>query len=305
MKSKKSDKKIQKVPGTENIYSLGKGLFGTTPGSAYLIDSEKKTLIETGTSKSAKQIIRDLSELGVNKLDYIAVTHVHLDHAGGAWLLSKRFPDAKIIVHERGAKHLIDPSKLKKSAKEATGKFFKYYGEIKPLPRDKIIPVSGDEEFELGEGNILIPIDTPGHAPHHLCFYGPGDEILYTGDAAGIYYSERNELLPTTPPPNFDLEKSLETLENLRFLDLSLLAYTHQRWSDTPMEKLRVYRDILSDWVEEVKEARDNLSENQAIESMIRKHLPERAETEDEKRFFKSLLIMNTKGVFNYLSRKE
>lgn len=304
MESKKSDQKIQRVSRTENIYSLGRGLFGTTPGSAYLIDSDKKTLIETGTSEAANRIIHDLSELGIKKLDYIAVTHIHLDHAGGAWLLSEKFPDAKVIVHERGAEHLINPSVLKKSAKQATGKFFKYYGEIKPLPRDKITPVSGGEEFELGEEYILIPIDTPGHAPHHLCYYGSEDEILYTGDAAGIYYSERNELLPTTPPPNFDLEKNLETLKILRNFDLSLLAYTHWGWSDAPMEKLRAYEDILSDWVNEVKEARDNLGENQAIEPMIGRHLPEWAETDDEKRFFRSLLTMNKRGVLNYLSRK-
>lgn len=300
-----AEDRVRRVPGTENVFMIGPELFGITPGSSYLIDSENTILVETGTSRNTPDLLKRISDLGVESLDYIAVTHIHLDHAGGAGYLLEEFPEARIIVHERGAEHLVDPSVLKKSAREAIGELFDYYGEIKPVPRGGIISVSGGEKIDLGGYRELIPIDCPGHAPHHLCYYYSGDEILFTGDAAGIYYSERNELHPTTPPPNFDLEKSLKTLKNLRRLDLSLLAYTHWGWSNTPRENLRVYGDILSDWVEEVEEARDDLGESKVVELMIQRHVPEWIESEEERLFFGEMVKMDTRGVLDYLGRKE
>lgn len=299
------DYRVQKVPKTDNVFMIGPARFGITPGSSYLIDSEKTVLVETGTSQNVSDLMKKLLNLGIERLDYIAVTHIHLDHAGGAGYLSEEFPEARIIVHERGAEHLVNPSALKKSAEKATGGLFDYYGKTKPLTRDRIVSMSGGEEIDLGQGKKLSPIDCPGHAPHHLCYYEPDDEILFTGDAGGIYYSERDELYPTTPPPNFNLEESLKTLKNLKSLDLSMLAYTHWGWSAAPMKNLTAYEEILSDWVKEVKEARSNFDENKIIELMIQRQMPDWIETKDGLRFFRGMVNMDTRGVIDYLGRKE
>ncbi len=297
---------VRKIPKTENIYSIGQGQFGPDPGTSYLINSPKKILIETGTSKSVPSIVEDLNKIGVSKLDYIALTHIHLDHAGGASFLSKRFPEARILVHKKGVKHLIDPSKLKESVERAVGKLFDLYGSVKPIQKERIISLSGNEEIDLGNGYKLKPIDSPGHAPHHLCYYESKERVLFTGDAAGIYYPKSGKLLPSTPPPNFDLEEELKTIKKLKKLPAKFLAYTHTGWKSDPQESLEKYENLLKEWVSEIMERKDEIDEEKSlINRIVEKYTPIWAESEKDKEIMKGKIKMDVEGVLLYLKKKS
>lgn len=293
----------KKISGTRRIYSVGKGRFGISPGTAYLISGDKNALIETGTSKSVPNILKDLHELGLKNLDYIAVTHIHLDHAGGAGFLVEKFKDSKIIAHRKGAYHLTEPTKLEESAEDAIGEPFEHYGKMKPIPPEKILTVSKEKEFDLGSGYKLKGIDSPGHAPHHLCFYETETQSLLTGDAAGMYLMENKELIPTTPPPNFDLEESLETLNMLQTLEAKRLLYTHNGYSNKPRENLSKYAKILKDWVREIAELQ-NLEEEKFYSRIAERKISEMKIPESEIPFFKEIIKMNVRGALLYLKRK-
>lgn len=294
-----------KVTGTEDAYMVGTGRFGLDPGTSYLVDSERKTLIETGTSTNVTSIVEDLSKLNVDSLDHIAVTHIHLDHAGGAGFLASEFPEAKIIVHEIGSKHLIDPSVLTKSVEKATGRFFKYYGDVKPIPEDRIKPVTGGEEIDLGSERSLQIIHTPGHAPHHVSYYDPTEELVWSGDIGGIYFPDRDGLYPTTPPPNFDLEKNIEMLEYLKNLNPRLLLYTHVGWTDGAKTHLDRYKNKLRDWVLKIERLRSDLDDEEVREYLKENYDYPLAKSETYGELAKGWLGMNVRGVIHYLNRSR
>ncbi|MBS3817383.1 MAG: MBL fold metallo-hydrolase [Candidatus Thermoplasmatota archaeon] len=306
MKDRLVKNQVNLVDDLNNIYSVGKDRYGLSEGQCFFIDSEKKVLIESGNSLAFGKIVEDLSELGIKNLDYIMVTHIHMDHAGGAGYLLDRYPDTEIVVHESGSNHLVDPAKLKKSVKKVTGSAFKYFGDIKPIPEENIVPVSGGERFDLGRGYSIEVIYSPGHAPHHTCFLERKTGSLALGDVAGRYYPEKDALFPTTPPPNFDLQENLKTLSRLKDLDLDFLLYSHKRWSDQPNENLSRYEAELEEWVDEIKGISTACDDKEdVIERIIKKYEPKLKrllDGDDEK--VKHILRMNTKGVLLYLEKK-
>lgn len=297
---------IKEIPKTQGIYSIGQERFGPDPGTSYLVKSSKNALIEAGTSKSIQNLLRDLEKIGIKTLDYIALTHIHLDHAGGAGFLLENFPEAKVIVHKKGSKHLIDPSKLKRSVKRAVGKLFDLYGDVKPIPSEKIISVSGDREIDLGDNYTLKTIDSPGHAPHHLCYYEKKNKVLFTGDAAGIYYPKLGKLLPSTPPPNFNLEEEISTLEKLKKLPAETIAYTHVGWKENPQKNLENYKKLLEDWVKEIENLRDkDTNKKSIIKKMIKKYADKWSKSREEKEIMREKIKMDVEGVLLYLKKRH
>ena len=216
---------------TDTIYLIDAKVFGIPEfTSVYLIEGEKLALIESGPTKSAPLIIEGIKGFGFDPGDisYIIVTHIHLDHGGGAGTLLKEMPGAKVVVHERGAKHMIDPSKLVNSSKRVFGDFIdKWYGEVLPIEEDRIMPVKDGEMIDLGKGQRLRMIDSPGHATHHICVYSEKDKGLFTGDAAGVYFPVPKVIIPTTPPPEFDPDINVNTIKGFMELDVDLLLFSH------------------------------------------------------------------------------
>ena len=274
-------------------------------GAAYIVRGTVVAVVETGFSYSAERVLRALQELGVPPEDvgYIMVTHIHLDHAGGAGPLSEACQGATVVAHERGAKHLIKPSYLIKSVKEATGPMFPRYGEAVPIPASRVLAAGGGELISLGGGFKLEAIATPGHAPHHLCFFEHRTGALFTGDAAGIYWPEMERLLPTTPPPSFDLEQSLESLSHLRELGARTLLYTHFGPHGEPAAMLHRYAELLQDWVGEVRDLKRKLEEDEAVkERLVERYLPV-FEGYYEQEIIAHEIRMNAQGVLRYLGR--
>lgn len=233
------------------------GYEGITAG--YLIRSGRPCLVETGTAPSAP-IVRDaLAALGVGQADLasVVVTHIHLDHAGGAGDIAAMYPAAEIVVHRRGARHLADPSRLMASARMVYGKALdRLFGELAPVPAQRIRALDDTGAIDLGDGRRLDSHYSPGHAKHHVGLIDSASGDLYVGDAAGVYIPDTGDLRPATPPPDFDLEVALASLRKFGDLQPTRLLFSHYGpvtdvagILDRSAEEIRV-------WVEKTRQAR-------------------------------------------------
>jgi len=204
-----------------NIYYLDSrkiGSFGVS--GIYIVVGDGLTLIETGTSLIAPNILEAVREIGYHEGDIkrAIVTHIHLDHAGATGWFVQRLPDMKVYVHERGARHLLDPSKLIRSAETVYGSLdniLALHGEILPIPDENLVPVS-NMELNIGGGVFLKVFEAPGHATHHICLFEPESGCLFSGEALGHYIPELELFSPAVAPPGFDLEASKETWRKIR-----------------------------------------------------------------------------------------
>ena len=243
------------------------GYDGITAG--YLIRSERPALVETGAARSAGEVVRALASLGVGPDDLatIVVTHIHLDHAGGVGDLAAAFPSAEVVVHEAGARHLVDPSRLLASAARVFGPVLdELFGPLLPTDASRVRALADGDGVDLGGGRRLESFDSPGHARHHVGLLDSLTGDLYTGDAAGVWTPETGDLRPATPPPEFDLETAIASLERMRERRPTRLLFSHfgpvtdvGTTLDRSVEELRL-------WVELVREARaDGLDVDHAV----------------------------------------
>jgi glyoxylase-like metal-dependent hydrolase (beta-lactamase superfamily II) len=233
------------------------GYDGITAG--YLIRGERPCLVETGTAPSAP-IVRDaLATLGVGAGDLatIVVTHIHLDHAGGTGDMAQMFPAAEVVVHELGARHLADPSRLMASARMVYGdELDELFGELAPTPAARIRTVERTGVVDLGGGRRLESHYSPGHAKHHVGLVDSVTGDLYVGDAAGIYIPDTGDLRPATPPPDFDLDVALSSLRTFASLRPARLLFSHFGPVSAVDETLERSADEIRIWVEETRTAR-------------------------------------------------
>jgi glyoxylase-like metal-dependent hydrolase (beta-lactamase superfamily II) len=248
------------------------GYQGITAG--YLIRGSRPCLVETGTAPSAPVVQTALASLGIGAEDLasVVVTHIHLDHAGGAGDIAAMYPKAEIVVHQRGARHLADPSRLMASAKLVYGDALdRLFGALAPVPADRIRALDDTGVVDLGDGRRLDSHYSPGHAKHHVGLIDSASGDLYVGDAAGVYIQETGDLRPATPPPDFDLEVALGSLDKFRALRPTRLLFSHYGpVSDVP-EILDRSAEEISVWVEGTRQARNaGLDLDHAVE-MVRK----------------------------------
>lgn len=257
----------------KNIYMIDNQLYSIPKwGSIYLINEEKKALIDTGPTTSASAVLDGIKMVGVRPedIDYLIITHIHLDHAGGAGVLVKDMPHAQVVVHHRGAKHLVNPAKLVSSVIEAEGKeAMVRTGEVVPIEVHRVKPVYGGDVLKLNENQVLKFIDAPGHASHELCIYESRNSGLFTGDAVGISVAENEILLPVTPPPSFDAELYLNTLERLMTLKATKIYFAHFGVSNKVQESLQLAIDKLQVWDDIVAKAVEENGFDSAAERMI------------------------------------
>ncbi len=197
------------APGTAACYLLG--------------DGDEYALIECGTGLSVGPILSALEDLGLERdqVQLIIPTHVHLDHAGGAGGLTRALPQARVYVHPRGLRHLVDPSRLLAGARAVYGEeaFAQANGEILPVPAERAFAAEDGCELRLGSRQLLVR-DAPGHARHHLVVWDARSEGFFTGDVFGLCYpqlaaGERPFMVPTTTPVQFDPEAWEQTLRML------------------------------------------------------------------------------------------
>jgi glyoxylase-like metal-dependent hydrolase (beta-lactamase superfamily II) len=217
--------------------------------ASYVLKGRRVAMVETGPASSVPNLLVGLKKLRIEpeEVAYVAVSHVHLDHAGGAGTLLKYLPNAKVIVHPRGASHLADPRKLWEQSRLVLGRITELYGEPEPVPEERIISASDGMIFDLGRGVELKVVETLGHASHHQSYHERLSEGVFPGDAAGIYLSEVNEIVPTTPSP-FRLDVALDSLNRLIGLKPKALYYSHFGKAADGIEKLNTHIRQLGLW---------------------------------------------------------
>jgi len=226
--------------------------------SVYVIRDETVSIVDTGPKASLKKVLAGLKKLGIDLFDvsYVFLTHIHLDHAGGVGDLIDYLPNASVLVHEKGAPHLENPSRLWESTKTVLRDLADEYGKMKPVPKDRLIIGYDGDRLSLGK-MMLRFLNTPGHASHHRCFLEERSRILFVGEAAGTYVKDIGMTRPATPFP-FNLDYSLKTLEGLVQLRPSSLCYAHFGLGNDAVGKLEQYRQQLVLWAEIISEKMDS-----------------------------------------------
>jgi glyoxylase-like metal-dependent hydrolase (beta-lactamase superfamily II) len=227
--------------------------------ASYVLKGKHVAIVETGPVSTVQNLLSGLKELNVKPEDvaYVAVSHIHLDHGGGAGTLFRCLPKAKLVVHRRGAPHIANPEKLWTQSKEALGSIAEMYGKPEPVPEERIIAASDGMIFDIGNGATLKVVETLGHASHHLSYYETSSEGIFTGDAAGIYLSTFDVVVPTTPSP-FRLDIALASLEKLIDFKPKVLYYSHFGKAYDAVKKLQAYARQLKLWAEIAKQEIDN-----------------------------------------------
>ena len=192
-------------------------------------------IVDTGTNQSVPSVLAELKRLGLDRhhVDYVIVTHVHLDHAGAAGALLQNCPNARLVAHPKGARHMIDPAKLVAGSIAVYGRehFLALYGEIVPAPEDRVIEAADGFELDF-HGRTLRFLDTPGHARHHFCIHDSLSNSLFTGDTFGISYREfdvdgRPFLFPTTTPVQFEPDALHASVDRLVATGAEAAFLTH------------------------------------------------------------------------------
>ncbi len=277
---------------------------------AFLVSGERTALVETGPKSAVDNVIAGLKSLGVDSLDWIVVTHIHLDHAGAAGTLAARFPDARVAVHEVGAPHLVDPQKLWASAARIYGADMeRLWGGIDPISEERITVVADGEEIDLG-GRSLTALETPGHAYHHHAYLDSGSGTLFTGDALGVRLQNTGVIRPATPPPEFHLAKAISSIELIRHRRPAALCPTHFGPVDVGLDDVCDEAvDALQRWAGWVKEARSRTSDLDEAAALVtekaRADLGGRVSDEAERRMEQTTSYwMNTWGYMRYLDKE-
>jgi len=210
----------------------------------YLLLGERPALIETGPASTVETVLGGVRAAGLAPEDLraVAVTHIHLDHAGATGTLVRRYPRLDVYVHPIGAPHLVDPSKLIASAARLYGDDLpRLFGEIMPVPADRVHPLHDGAEVVLGSRR-LTAYDTPGHARHHLAYHDRDRGDLFTGDAAGVALPGSRYVRPPTPPPEVDVPAWDHTIARMRALRPRRLLLTHfgaHDWADDLLVQLQ------------------------------------------------------------------
>ena len=220
--------------------------FGTFIGS-WVYDGEERFLVDVGPKASVDQLVEGLKILEIKRLDFIFLTHIHIDHAGGTGALIDQFPDSKVICHESGVQHLIQPQRLWEGSKKVLGDLALKYGEIVPVPERNLL---SQEKFRR-EG--LEVIKTPGHAAHHMSIAFKG--YLFAGEAGGVYFNRGGQpyLRPATPP-TFILEEAVGSIDRLLAAGAREICYAHFGIHPDADGMLKRYRNQLYLWKDVVAE---------------------------------------------------
>src|SRR5664280_1467324 len=235
--------------GVTELDSMRGGWERVTAG--YLIEGENPVLVETGSQSSVPVLLAQLASLGLGPEDLAGVVEVDVgdDHAGGVGDVARAFPKATVYVHEKGARHLADPTKLVDSAARVYGPLLdSLYGRLDPTPAERIHVLEDGEEITVGATRVLTAVDSPGHAKHHLGLHDNWSGTMFVGDAVGVKLPDGGVLRPSTPPPDFDLDLALQSLGRFAERRPTGLALAHYGLLADPLDVLDEADGTLRRW---------------------------------------------------------
>ena len=270
---------------------------------------KKTILVESGPTSSVPKLLSGLKELEVNleDVEYLAVTHVHLDHGGSAGSLLKFLPNAKVLVHPRGMPHLVNPEGLWQSSQAILGFVSEIFGKPEPVPKERIISLT-EGSFDLDDGGKLKVIETLGHASHNLSFHESFNGGVFPGDAAGTYFPEFDAVIPTTPPP-FHLGLALESVDKIIRLKPTALYYSHFGKASNAIERLKNYKLQLKLWG---RIAQEGVKENCSLDEIRERILAEDKVMNQLSNYLKShriysrtALLNSVQGFIDYAKKKQ
>ena len=284
----------------------------------YVIAEKALTLVDTGPSPSVKHVKKGLETLGysLDQVKYIIVTHVHLDHAGGAGLLLEECPNAKVVVHPRGARHLADPTRLVAGAKMVYGeRFTELFNPVVAIPENRLLIKDEADTLEIGPACTLKFLDTPGHAKHHFSIYDPVSNGMFAGDTVGIRYEQLirdgvDLFLPSTSPNQFDPTSMRQAIDRMLTLDLNCIYYGHFGMTNNPTVALRQVADWLDIFMEEadvvITERKGHEVLAQRLFGRVREHLRELNVSDDHEVYGLIELDMqvSSMGILDYLLKQ-
>jgi glyoxylase-like metal-dependent hydrolase (beta-lactamase superfamily II) len=218
------------------ISAIDTGFFRPQFDASHLIvENGRAAFVDTGTNYSVPLLLAELSgkRIPVDAVDYVILTHVHLDHAGGAGLLMQQLPNARAVIHPRGVRHMVDPSALIAGATAVYGaeEVQASYGTLVPIPAERIVTANDEHRIDLA-GRELLCIDTPGHARHHICIWDARSRAFFTGDTFGLSYREFDTdkgafILPTSTPVQFEPEALHASIDRMLGFKPRQMFLTH------------------------------------------------------------------------------
>lgn len=288
--------------------------------SHLIIRDGRGAFVDTGTSHSVGNLMGALerADLDPDAVDYILLTHIHLDHAGGAGALAQLLPNAKVVVHPRGAAHMIDPAKLIAGTRAVYGDaaFQRLYGEIVPIDESRIVTVAEGDTLKLGSSRLSF-IHTPGHALHHYCMVDHDAGAVFAGDTFGISYRDFDTangafIFPATTPTHFDPAQAHDSIDRILEHAGEAVYLTHYS-RVTELERLAedLHCDLVA-FVEIATRAAGEPDRVEAIKSMMRAYLGARLDEHgfiDDPDYRDDLLDMdiglNAQGLAVWLDRQK
>jgi len=228
---------MEVAPGITMIDTLLGGVPEIT--AAYLVAGMSPALVEAGAQTSATSVLAALEAIGLGPGDlaWLVMTHVHLDHCGAVGELAAAFPNATVVVHERGARHLVAPDRLVAASAAVYGDLAPLYGGLSPVDEDRVLAAAPGERISLGGTRELVMIEAPGHARHHMAVLDEATGTVIAGDALGVQFPGSG-LYPAVPPPEFDLDAALATLATLDRIEPETLLLGHFGPVDDPAEAI-------------------------------------------------------------------
>lgn len=265
--------------------------------ACYLIeDHGRLAVVETNTNHAVPHLLAAVESLGrrAEDIQYVILTHIHLDHAGGAGLLMQKAPEAQLLVHGRGRRHMIDPANLIEGVKAVYGEtaYVELYGDILPVDKHRIRVMNDKETVMLGERPLEF-FESPGHAKHHMVIFDRQSGFLFSGDAFGIAYprfifGDGRLVFPSTSPVQFEPDRALETYRNILDLKPRRILPTHYG----PLDDLEDAHRQLKRWIDfSVEKAEENWREG-----LREKELHQRLYTEIVARFGRELADIRGSG---------
>lgn len=289
---------------TTDLYYVDTEMFDSLGyGAVYILDAEQPAIVDSGTGANYELVLEGLAELGIGPEDLAAIvlTHVHLDHAGGASVLAEHCPNADVYIHESGARFLRDPTRIWAGTKAVVGDRIEYYREPDPIPDDRLVELADGDTINLGDHTLDVH-SAPGHAFHQVIYYDSVNDGVFCADAAGLNIPGLDGVRQTSPPSDFDLEQCVEDIETIRDLDPQALYYPHfgDRETDGLLDE---YERVITTWVEDIEAKREELGDDDAVIE----YFVEQTETFDvwTEQHARGEERMNVEGVLQYLDGRE
>ncbi|WP_409253529.1 MBL fold metallo-hydrolase [Bacillus sp. SCS-153A] len=286
---------------------------------AYVIKEDDITIVETSASPSIPYLIKGLEEMEIplEHVKNIIVTHIHLDHSGGTGLFLEKCPNASVIVHEKGARHLINPERLEAGARQVYGEDFdRLFHPIVPVPAERVIIKRHNDKLSISPDCTLTFYDTPGHSRHHFSIYDSKSKGIFAGDTAGINYGYLLEgeslYLPSTSPNQFNPEEMRQSLELYETLPLERIYFGHFGISEEPLKALTDIKEWLKIFVKTAMEICSTTSPEKSLEvlteAMKKEVLGSNKKLENNEDFMRLLNLdmrVSAMGLIDYLKRSK